>query len=433
LRSLRLDNSKLTLVITNFEFQKSDVLESLLILNLTSSKSVLKNLDLLVKKSQLIISSDQLGSENISFVDDVLVIFLQLFNLFIRLLDDVSQLLNLVVEFDHCLHGDLLLGIDFLQITFNNINFLHLFSFFIMDLSQSLILSLDFILQLRDLMGCDLELSLKLSNFILCFNQVLRIEISIRPNSLIQVLLLLELSFEFNILFLELTDQVLLQLDLFNHLHQVSIGFGSFMGESISLLFQLVDLFQEVGNVLVLSRARLFPLGDFILLLGELVLVFEVLFLSFLDVLRHHVSVSDEVKNVGLFGISLLSEVLNLSSECTYTRFGDKLLVFSFELLSGDHLLLLSKLGIHSFGVLVVLLNGSKLSSHLSNVNLGLFVLREQLFVISFELVLEVLHQSEVSRLCIKVHLYLVFSGIQFFNSDLSGFIIKKSLSFFIL
>jgi len=86
---LRLDDSKLTLVITNLEFQKSDILESLLILNLTSSKSVLKNLDLLVKKSQLIISSDELGSENISFVDDILVIFLQLFNLFIRLFDDI--------------------------------------------------------------------------------------------------------------------------------------------------------------------------------------------------------------------------------------------------------------------------------------------------------------------------------------------------------
>jgi len=41
LRSLRLDDSKLTLVVTNLELKKSDILQSFSILDFTSSKSTL--------------------------------------------------------------------------------------------------------------------------------------------------------------------------------------------------------------------------------------------------------------------------------------------------------------------------------------------------------------------------------------------------------
>ena len=98
-----------------------------------------------------------------------------------------------------------------------------------MDLSQGLIFGLDFILQLRNLMGRNLELSLKFSNLILSFDEVLRIEISIRSDSLIQVLLLFELTLEFDILLFELADKVLLEFDLLNHLHKIGVGFGSLM------------------------------------------------------------------------------------------------------------------------------------------------------------------------------------------------------------
>ena len=83
-------------MISNLELKKSNILKSLLILNLTSGKSTLKNLDLLVEQSELIISSDQLGSQNISLVDDVLVIFLELFDFLMSLLDNVVELLDLV-------------------------------------------------------------------------------------------------------------------------------------------------------------------------------------------------------------------------------------------------------------------------------------------------------------------------------------------------
>merc|ERR1719265_1938593 len=102
------------------------------------------------------------------------------------------------------------------------------------------------------------------------------------------------------------------------------------MRESISFLLKFVDLFEKIGNVLILSGARLFPLGDLILLLGKLILVLEVLFFSLFNVLGHHISVSNKIKNVSLFIISLFSEVLNLSGKGINTRFSDLLLMLSF-------------------------------------------------------------------------------------------------------
>jgi hypothetical protein len=76
LSSLGFDNSQLTLEISDLELQKSDILKSLLVLDFTLGESGLQDLDLLVKKGELIVSSDQLGSQNISFIDYILVVFL---------------------------------------------------------------------------------------------------------------------------------------------------------------------------------------------------------------------------------------------------------------------------------------------------------------------------------------------------------------------
>jgi len=84
-------------VVSNLELKETNVLKSFLVLHFTSSKLALENLDFLIKKSQLIVSSNQLSSEDISFIDDSLVILLELFNLFIGLLNNVGQLLDFVV------------------------------------------------------------------------------------------------------------------------------------------------------------------------------------------------------------------------------------------------------------------------------------------------------------------------------------------------
>ena len=68
LRGLGLDNLQFAGQIADLELKESDVLKSLLILNLALGKSRLQDLDLLVEQSKLIISSDELSSENISLV-----------------------------------------------------------------------------------------------------------------------------------------------------------------------------------------------------------------------------------------------------------------------------------------------------------------------------------------------------------------------------
>lgn len=67
-------------------------MKTLLVLLLTFRQSGLKNLDLLVQEGKFVVSSDELGAEDVSFVDDLGVLLLLLFVLAVSLLDDVSQL-----------------------------------------------------------------------------------------------------------------------------------------------------------------------------------------------------------------------------------------------------------------------------------------------------------------------------------------------------
>ena len=48
------------------------------------------NLDLFIEECQFIVSSDELGSKNITLIDYVLVVFLELFMFLVSLLNDVS-------------------------------------------------------------------------------------------------------------------------------------------------------------------------------------------------------------------------------------------------------------------------------------------------------------------------------------------------------
>ena len=64
-RRLGFLNLELTLVLTDLVTEKLDILKPLVVLNFTLSERDLQNLDLLVKESQLVISADQLSSQNI--------------------------------------------------------------------------------------------------------------------------------------------------------------------------------------------------------------------------------------------------------------------------------------------------------------------------------------------------------------------------------
>jgi len=383
LRSLRLDDSQFTLVITNLELQKSNILESLLILNFTSCESTLENLDLFIEKSELIISSDKLGSKNISFVDHVLIIFLESLNFLLGFLDDVVEFLNLIELLSSEFLTLLVLlftGLDIVLLLFNEVLIL---SFDKNFSAESQILGVNFFFELLNLMRSNPELSLKLSNFILSFDQVLGVKISVGSNSLIQVLLLLKLSFKLDILLLELTDQVLLKLYLLYHLHQVSVGFGSFVREPITVLLEVVNIPKEFSDVLLLLSALLLQLGDLILLVGDLILVSVVLILSFLDGLRHHVSEPNQIDDLLFVLLSVSPKMLDFSGKSVNSIFGDVLLILSFFLLSGHSVFVIQEPVVDSVEDLVLLLELSDLVSHLIDLNLEVTDLREKIFSLS--------------------------------------------------
>ena len=157
---------------------------------------------------------------------------------FMCLLNNIGKLLNLILKLRLNMLRLLILLLLSLQTSLNSIDFLLRHSIIVMLISQSLILSLYFVLQLWNLVRSNLELSLQLSHLILSLNQVLRVQISIRSDSLIQVLLLLEFTLKFNVFLFELTDQIFLEFDFFNHLHEICVGFWSFMWEFISFFFK---------------------------------------------------------------------------------------------------------------------------------------------------------------------------------------------------
>jgi hypothetical protein len=414
-------------VISNLELKKSNILKSLLILNLTSGKSTLKNLDLLIEQSKLIISSNKLSSKNISLVDDVLVIFLELFDFLMSLLDDVVQVLDLIELLNSKFFGFVVFFLPGDELRLDLFDLLCLRSFLVMLSLKSHVLGINLIFQLGDLMGCDLELSLKLSDLILSLDQVLRVEISVRSNSLIQVLLLFELTFELNILFLELTDKVLLQLDFFDHLHEIGISLRSFVRELISILLENIDLFEEVSNILLLGSSLLLKLCNLIDFAADLVLVLHILILSLFDRLGHHVSEPDQIDDLFLVLFGVSAQVLDLSCQGIHSVLGQVLLVFSLLLFVGDSLLVGDKAIVHTVVNLVHLLQLSVLVTELTDLNLKVVDLHSKGLTVSQDVVMLVLKGLEVTALedilllfCIK----LVLDFLVLIPQVLDGFLV---------
>ena len=427
LRSLGFNDSKLTLVISNLELKKSDILKSLLILNLTSGESTLKNLDLLIEQSKLIISSDKLSSKNISLVDDVLVVFLQLFNFLMSFLDDVVQVLDLIQLLDSKLFSFVVFLLPGDELRLDLFDLLCLRSFLVMLSLKSHVLGINLILQLGDLMGCDLELSLELSDLVLSLDQVLRVEISVRSYSLIQVLLLLELTFELNILFLELTDKILLQLDLFDHLHEIGIGLGSFVRELISILLENIDLFEEVGNVLLLGSSLLLKLCNLVDFAADFILVLHILILSLLDRLGHHVSEPDQINDLLLVLLGVSAQVLNLSRQGIHSVLSQVLLVLSLLLFVGDSLLVSDQAIVHTVVNLVHLLKLSVLVTELTYLNLKVVDLHSKGLTVSKDVVVLVLQGLEVTALedvLLLLCIQLVLNLLVLIPKVLDGFLV---------
>ena len=118
-----------------------------------------------------------------------------------RVLDDVVELLDFSFLLLNCLLCFFVVFNLCIQTDLNKVSFLDGHAMIEMLSSKSLVLRLNFLLKLSDLVLRNLELSVEFSNVILSLQEIFGVKIFFRTDSFIQVLLLLELSFELDVLF----------------------------------------------------------------------------------------------------------------------------------------------------------------------------------------------------------------------------------------
>ena len=181
-----------------------------MVLDFSLCESDLEDLDFLIEQSQLIISTNKLGTQYISLDNGFLMLLSCSLVLDNSLTDDDVELLDLGGFLLQELISNLPQVLFNLECLLCLLLFLHVNTKFVMFGCKGLILSFNLIFELGNLVLSDLELLSQFNNFIVSFNKIFTIQISIRTDYLIQVLLLFQLALEFNIFLLEFTDQVLL-------------------------------------------------------------------------------------------------------------------------------------------------------------------------------------------------------------------------------
>lgn len=72
------------------------------------------------------------------------------------------------------------------------------------------------------------EFHSELSDFFLSFEKVLGVKVSIRSDSLVEVLLLFEFTLSLDIFLLQLRNNIIIELDLLKALIIFSVGLGCF-------------------------------------------------------------------------------------------------------------------------------------------------------------------------------------------------------------
>lgn len=183
-----------------------DLSDLLLVVNLTLVQCGLLDLDLLIEDLKLLITLDQLRTQDITLVDNHLVVFLLLLLLLLSLGDDEFEARNVTfLSLDHVVtRGDLLL--DLLNVSIEGGVLILVFLLLRFLSGNSGILGLDLLLELRDLLSHSLELHLELCDLLGSLKKVLRVEVSVRAHGLIEVLLLLQAALSLYVLLLKLRD-----------------------------------------------------------------------------------------------------------------------------------------------------------------------------------------------------------------------------------
>lgn len=224
--------------------------------------------------------------------------------------------------------------------------------------SQGLILGLDFLLELGNLMLGNLELAVQLGNIVLSFKQVLRIEILLRSDSFIQVLLLLQLGFELNIFLLKLGKKVLFELNFLDHLLEMSVVLLRLLLMGVTFLGDVLDRLKQLLDVLLVLVVLLKGGLDRLFLLDDFAAVLAVSLRNLAQRSLDDIAITDELHEVSLFDIGLLSEPFNLTCESTHSVLGGILLHNGFLLVSvhiGTFVLHLAILARKSLDFLVLL------------------------------------------------------------------------------
>mmetsp|Transcript_57050 Transcript_57050/g.92397 ORF Transcript_57050/g.92397 Transcript_57050/m.92397 type:complete len:345 (-) Transcript_57050:1120-2154(-) len=250
-----------------------------IVLNLAFLESALLDLDLLVKESKLLVSTDELRSEDVSLADDSFKLLELSLALLLRLLDGAFELLHLGSLGFNDVHQapqparGLLLGLFELLVVC-----LHLLVVEVTS-DQSAVLVADLLLQCRSLVEHNLELPPHLSDLFVGLHQVLRMKVPVHANSVIQVLLLVPLRLHIRNLLLELGERSSTSLQLLFASKILGIGLGELNAVLLALLLELKDALPEVLRVLLppcyvllhVHCLRLLPLDQINLLLRPLV------------------------------------------------------------------------------------------------------------------------------------------------------------------
>jgi hypothetical protein len=98
----------------------------------------------------------------------------------------------------------------------------------------------------------------------------------------------------------------------------------------------------------------------------------------------HHVSISDQVQNISLLSLSLLSQVLDFSSQSIHTLLGHVFLGFRIVLLSSDSIFVVSQPDIFDSEFLLLLLDLSELIPVLIDFDVTLFELVNEFVLLTF-------------------------------------------------
>jgi hypothetical protein len=163
---LVLSDDQLPLDVGDLLLGADDLGDLLLVVDLTLVQRGLLDLDLLIEDLQLLVTLDQLSTQDVTLVDDHLVVFLLLLLLLFGLGDDEFETRDVTfLGLDHVVTRGYLL-LDLLNVSIKG-SVLILVLLLLRFLSgNSGILGLDLLLELRDLLSHSLELHLELCDLL---------------------------------------------------------------------------------------------------------------------------------------------------------------------------------------------------------------------------------------------------------------------------